>query len=339
MGGVYRRGEWFWYHFSVNGTLIRKPANTKDEEEARRIYWQARLAHGLNVPVTNVSFDDLERLYLDHAKLNGLRSIPRIKGAFKNLRPFFGGSKVSSITTTRLTAYANMRHGQAAPATIKYELSILRKTLRLAHRSDLIQSVPVIPTISVDNVRSGFLEDEQFWSVYGHLPDNVRNPIEFLFWTGWRLNDALKLEWRQVDRNHGTIVLERGTTKNKAGRVLPYRAMPELDAIIEAEWERRDPTDPRVFRMNETTLREAWNKAREKAGLPNALLHDFRRGAARRYIRKGVQEKVVMQLLGMKTRSILDRYLVTREDDLAAALALVSKRRKAKKKPSNRNDD
>jgi integrase len=60
-----------------------------------------------------------------------------------------------------------------------------------------------------------------------------------------------------------------------------------------------------------------WNLAREAAGAPGALVHDFRRTAARRYVRQRVNENTAMKLLGMKTRSIFDRYNIVTEEDMA----------------------
>src|SRR5438046_2649856 len=58
---------------------------------------------------------------------------------------------------------------------------------------------------------------------------------------------------------------------------------------------------------------------------PGLLFHDLRRSAARNAIRSGVPEQVVMDPGGWRTRSVLARYNVTSERDLADALDRVTR--------------
>jgi hypothetical protein len=47
--------------------------------------------------------------------------------------------------------------------------------------------------------------------------------------------------------------------------------------------------------------------------------HDFRRTAVRNLIRAGVAERVAMQMVGWRSRQMLDRYHIVSQGDLAEA--------------------
>ena len=82
----------------------------------------------------------------------------------------------------------------------------------------------------------------------------------------------------------GIIRLEPGTTKNNEGREIPFRALPELDALIQEQRERTKRVQqtmgaivPTVFHRKGQPIknpRNAWNRPCVKAGNPGAWFHD-----------------------------------------------------------------
>ena len=77
----------------------------------------------------------------------------------------------------------------------------------------------------------------------------------------------------------------------------------------------------------------AWRVACVAAGCPGRIPHDCRRTAVRALVRAGVSETVAMQLSGHKTRSVFDRYDITRDADKRAAVSQLAART-AKDQPS-----
>jgi integrase len=72
------------------------------------------------------------------------------------------------------------------------------------------------------------------------------------------------------------------------------------------------------------SFRKRWAKACRTAGCPGMLRHDLRRTACRNMLRCGVRERVVMLVMGHRTRSMLDRYGIVSPEDLKDAARRLS---------------
>lgn len=179
--------------------------------------------------------------------------------------------------------------------------------------------------------------EEMLYGVLAQLPAALQPVIQFAYITGWRIpSEVLPLEWRQVDFAAGEVRLDPEATKNRSGRVFPLTD--DLRALLLAlhgehqrrkqhgqivPWVfvrlvakgRRGPKSPKRI----LTLTKAWNAACRAAGCPGRIPHDLRRTAVRNMIRRGVPERVAMQLAGHKTRSVFDRYNVVSAGDLRTA--------------------
>lgn len=335
-GSVYRRGATWWITYNHRGQRVRESARSPRRADAvdllrRRL---ADLGAG-RVPVvaSRTAFEDLVSLLERDYRLKGRRSLARAQEAIGHLRPTFGGRRAPEITAADFPAFQERRLLEgAAPATVQYELRVLRRMLNLARKQGLLREVPVFELPRIRNARQGFLTVPQLECLLAHLPGHLRPVIEFAYFTGWRVrSEVLPLRWEWVDLAAGEVRLPPGVTKNDEPRVFPFAQAGALDALLHRQAEERDAlaarsgaVPPWVFHHRGRRVRtfyKAWRTACVAAGLAGRLMHDLRRSAVRNLVNAGVPEPTAMKLTGHKTREVFDRYNIVSPAETAAAVA------------------
>jgi integrase len=269
--------------YGHRGTRYRESSRSRRKGDAQALLKKrmAEMGRGQLVgpQAERVTLDDLCGLLTEDYKQNGHRSLRRAECSVARLREFFGGDRRAlDITTPRINAYTRSRlEGDGAkPATVQRELAALKRGFNLAVRSGLLEHVPHIPMPRARNTREGFFEQDEFVNMLTNLPEHLRPPMQFAYYTGWRCkSEVLPLTWAQVDFQAGTLRLEPGTTKNDEGREFPFTALPELEALLREQRERTTALEkanqtiiPYVFhREGERiyTYDRAWRRARVAA--------------------------------------------------------------------------
>jgi integrase len=213
-----------------------------------------------------------------------------------------------------------LEQSESGNASINRELAALKRMFTLAVQARKLSSKPYIPTLEENNARQGFLDHAGFLALRDALPEYLRDPITFLYLSGWRVSEMRCLEWRDVDLVGKIVRLRPEISKNKDGRLLPLNA--ELESVFERGRQLRRIDCPFVFHSAGRKIgdfKKAWKTACRKQSLGGTLIHDLRRTAVRNMVRAGVPERVAMALSGHKTRNIFDRYNIVSEADLLEA--------------------
>jgi integrase len=337
-----RRLQTYWIDYHVDGRRHRESSKSRKKSDALALLKLRMGEHATGQYVggeaRRLTFEDLEAGIVASYELKGHRSLGRLQAAFNHLRDHFASWKATAITARALEQYATDRLKEAAPATAKYELALLRRAMTIAVKQGRLIARPAFPEIGVQNARVGFFEPAEFEAVVRELPAPIKRVAVVGYYTGWRKSEILGLTWAQVDFTHGIMRLEptstsAGTsTKNNEGRTFPFgevaalagalraqRADSEevqrrLGALIPWVWHRDDGS--RICKID-----EAWRAACKRAGYPDRLFHDLRRTAARNLIRAGVPEHWAMQLCGHRSPEVFRRYAITSEADLKEAVA------------------
>jgi integrase len=279
----------------------------------------AEVAQGNTRPrdAEKVLFEDLYDLIVADYAAQRRRSLRRVRSAFKHLRTWFGSDRAVTITPDRLTQYVAARNADgASPATVRMELTLLRRAFRLAVDTGRLPSLPKVPKVVVKNARTGFFEAADLAALLIELPDYLRPVAEFAAVTGWRvLSEVLPLTWDRVDFTAGVVRLDM--SKNGEAREIPFSDHPTLKRLLEQQRERA--LGPFVFHRKGSRIRNyygAWRSACKRAGCDGRYMHDFRRTAVRGLERAGVSRSVAMQITGHKTESVYRRYAIVAAADL-----------------------
>lgn len=346
-GTVRKRWNVFWIRYCINGKRVEERTDATNWTEARNLLNERVGDVSKGITPAAVSKVGLAELYADAVAdyTNKGQDLETLALRWKHLEPVFGSDLARTITHGRMQSYIEARRIEhAAAQTIKNEIAVLRRMLRLGYKNRKVAQLPPFPEIEVQNTRAVFFEDDEFKRLLEALPvaiaesrdvgnDWLRPFVVTVRWTGARRDELLRLERRQVDFESGKVTLDPGTTKNGEGRsfFLPAPALATLktwDESTKALERDRGIIVRHVFHRRGEAIREfpydLWHDAVAKAKIPGRrIIHDFRRTAARSYRRSGVSEGVVMKILGHKTRSMFDRYDIRNEDDLREAAQAV----------------
>ena len=261
----------------------------------------------------------------------GKRSRDNIRYPMRHVIDFFGeGRRARSVTEADLQSYVVQRRDteNAAPASIKVELAMLRRGYRLALRAKLPSltpnDVPTFPTIRADQlgVRRGFLRSEQVFRLLPYLETDVADLVHFLFATAWRVSEAQGLTWPQVDATHIVLATSKSGQARKipiAGEIIealgPDSVLHVIDPVpgFDPSEHERDLPGQYVFHRagkQISSFRHQWRRALRAAGLDGYLVHDLRRSAILRMIESGADQKAAMEWSGHKTDTVFRRYLI-----------------------------
>jgi integrase len=332
-GNVQTLPTW-WIKYRKNGQVFRESSGSEKPGDAERLL-KRRLGEiatgkfaGLGPERIRMAdlFDDVVKDYQENDK----DTTKDLQGRLKNhLSPFFGEIRAADFSSQHVRRYiAERRAEKAENATINRELAIVRRAFRLAASWEppKVARIPRIKLLKEMNVRTGFLEYDQYLNLRNELPAFIRPLYVVAYHVGGRRGELASIQWPQVDFRASQIRLNSVDTKNDEPRTLPiYGEMREWLLLAKDIRDMKYPACPWVF-YDEQGRRlywfyEEWQAACQRADLAGLLFHDLRRSAVRNMERAGIPRKVAMAISGHKTESIYRRYDIVAGRDLADAAA------------------
>jgi integrase len=325
-GTTFPRGSVWWIQYFVRGRRVRESTGFTKKADAENLLKQriGEVAAGLRPGPDKATIADLCSLVLEDHRLRNLRSLQHVEWRYEaHIKPLLGSLLSARFGSSQVRQYIERRRQAGAlNSTVNRELAIVRRGFRLGAQEDppLVHRQPMIPKLDEDNARQGFIEQEQYDTLLGEMPMNLKALFVCGYHTGARKNELRRIQWPQVDFDARLIWLSARQTKGKQARTLPIYGDMEM-------WLRRQQEtatgNPYVFHGARGSPVDdhlnGWAEACERAGLPGLLFHDMRRSAVRNMKRAGIQDVIAMKISGHKTRSVFDRYNIVDESDVSGA--------------------
>lgn len=379
-GSIFKRpGCNKWYiKFSARGRTVREATGERDYSAALKKLTQrlGEVDKGIFVEpeARRIQVKELAEDFLRDYRINGRKSIDDAEARWRlHLEPFFGVARITEVSSRTIDKYVDARLEQGAQnGTINRELAALKRMFHLGYKATppKVTHLPNFPHLQEDNVRKGFVEDEQYARLTAAVSELwLRAIIEIAHTYGWRREEILNLRVRQVDVSEGIIRLDPGSTKNRDGR---EATMTSAVQILLCECVRGKEPDDYVFtRPNGQPVRDfrhSWAQACIAAGLgrmvckrchkevsgekckacgahgkglsySGLILHDGRRTAARNLRRAGVAEGTIMRIGGWRTRAVFDRYNIISQADIVDALQKLELRKAERIEMERQNEE
>lgn len=268
-----------------------------------------------------------DRFAIEVLSLHKLTSAKRERAALNAVSKKLGNSLSDTVQTSDAWGYRLQRQAEgAAPATIHFELRMLRRVL---HHAAVVWglNVPqivvagVLPRVKLRHER--WLTAEELARVKAGAPPYLAPVITFAVETGCRISEICSLKWSQVDMQRGELKI--GEQKNGKLSVLPLSTV-ALDTLltIKRACAGGAPIFTKGFKpWTDGALRAEFYSAVAHAGVAPCRFHDLRHTFATRLVQAGVDLYTVQRLGRWSSYDMVQRYGHHNTDSLRKALEAV----------------
>jgi integrase len=230
-----------------------------------------------------------------YAKHHGplLKGWSRSRWAAYRLGPWIDGQRASDTRAVCARIIEDMLPAYA-PATINKSLGILSKALSLAwDRGETEQDYSrMVRRLPENNHRDRVLTLQEVQRIADQASSAVRAAVWICLYTGLRRGEVCALRPGNVDLKAGLLTVPAGMAKSQRIRTVPI-------ATPARPWLEQVPVG-----ITPQGFRSGWDRAREKAGIPDATIHDLRRSCGTMLIRAGVDLYVVSKILGHSSTTV-----------------------------------
>jgi integrase len=306
-GAPYLRGRIYWIKYYVDGAPVYESTGTSIKSEAVKILNRKRVeADRGHISPDKCRIEQLLELHIKEQTRLQRADVHHVRSRIQNhLGPALGHILVNRFATKDVENYIDARLASGvASSTVNRELACLKTALRIGFDHNLVHRLIRWKKLPELNVRSGFLDHDDYRRLLIELPEDLKLLLVFGYHYGIRKAELLRYRWAYVDWFSKEMRIPQPEAKNREPKTIPFYG--DVETWLEMQKERHDaecPKSPWIFSRSGRAIKDfrvSWSNAVERSGLQDSLgwFHDLRRSAVRNMTNAGLDQKLAMSISG-----------------------------------------
>ena len=227
---------------------------------------------------------------------------------FTNLIRVVGNIPVCDLTQSMIEKYKTARLKTIAGSTINIEIRIINTAIHQAKNLDWNGDLPekTFKQLKLPDAEPPqWLSAEQIQLILTEADREFKKYLQFMLHTGCRRNEALGIDWKDLDLQRRQILIRGEVAKMGKRRSIPINDV-LFDVLSAFQGQRKGLLFPK-YGANQLSMK--FRRLAKKLNLPRGIsLHTLRSTFGSTLINKGVDIYTVSKLLGHSSVSVTEKH-------------------------------
>ena len=249
-------------------------------------------------------------------KTKSEKTLEREQHSMKKLLEVLGDIQVSKLTVGKVNEYIRIRLIDTQPSTINVDIRVLNLALKQAvDNSHLIEAPGSFKFLQVpDPPAPEWLSEGEINNLLETDDKEFKQFLQLLLYTGLRRNEALGLDWSDIDIRRRIINIRPEISKMGNSRQIPINR--DLQTVLN-DWEL--PPIGKLFpNYNPNQISMKFRRWAREVGLPNSIsLHSLRVTFACHLVKRDVDIYTISKLLGHSSIKMTEKYYLALDQEKA----------------------
>lgn len=314
---IYKKSDKYYSRIQYHG--VRRHflcTGAKDENEAK--VYEANELRKLVMVVEGLAVDesreaklrDLTKVFLAYSKTNK-KDYKLDEAKVKIIHSYFGEKTLASkITPKRIEDFKSFMSEKYSNAYVNRYLACIKTIFNIGIKNELIKTTPMkaVKMMKEDNHKIRYLTADEEARLFKELPEHLKPIVICALQTGLRKSNILQLRWELVDLEFRFI--EVLAQQNKGHKIIKIPISDKLLETLESlpknsEYVFANPDTGKPYR----DISEGFKNACGRANIENFRFHDLRHTVATRLVEKGIDLRVVQEIMAHSTIVTTQRYM------------------------------